>query len=280
MTDFHQEISPQDYYSLLKELAYESKGYGKTADVCAYELVGIKICTKTSGGQVETEREVKLEPVHLCFDPKMHPTKMGREAIMERLAILWAAKVVGKRELSSNEVEGPGVWVSENKKFHFDYIPKGGHVNDFGETVTDGYSPNPEAVRLAIILDKDTVLSAPWASGQFIAKGGSLAMREAQLPELLRAIEQIERGEVTIEKALYTTNDSGERVARFDIYPMEGPTAANPKGFLLGNYGETDLKPETIEARKKSREVFSDFAITRDKVSGRKPVSSVEGPKR
>jgi hypothetical protein len=76
-----------------------------------------------------------------------------------------------------------------------------------------------------------------------IDKGGTLAVREKDIPALTEALQDIRNGKTTIAEALYTKNKKGETVARFDVYGME-------PGFLEKNYDSVTLKPETQERLK------------------------------
>lgn len=225
--------TPEEYAATLTDLVSKGTGFGKTVNVGAFKLENFKVITETSTGEVETTRELEVQPVYLIMDLDQFPTEQLRKLVVKDMARNWAGRVVRERDLQEADYRAPGIWTNKASAVEGDY-------NKVSEDSSE-YAPDPDAYRVCLEVDRDIVIPVPW--GEFkIEKGGHLAVRENDLPALAAALVEVQSGKKTAEEALLRTNDDGEVVSVFDVYGME-------PDFLANNYGDVELKAETLAAK-------------------------------
>jgi len=225
-------MEPEAYRATLEKLLATGKGYGKTQNVGAFLLQDINLLTETSSGKVETAKTVKVEKFYVVMDVEQYPSEFVRGLVIKDIAKNWGGKTVHERDLNEPDFKGPGLWTLKQGNFEFDYMPA-----DANNPKSSNWQPNPEAFR--VCLTTNDAINVPVQWGTFVVeKGGTLAIREKDVAGLAAALQSIRDGKATTEEALYTTDDKGKTVARFDIYGME-------PGFLEKNYDPVALKPET-----------------------------------
>ena len=244
-------LNPQAYYELLLKLATQGQGRGKTIDVTAYKLNDIKVRTLTASGEHETDRDIQVDPVYICFDQDKWPPENidATNWAIEDLGRNWGKKIALantashtpeiediedeiKRILDMPDLERAGVYVQKAKGFEEDYVPT--------QPGSPNYSPNPEATRVIIDLEEDTKVLMPWGEEFLIEKGGSLVIREREghFPDLVKALQQIQDGD---DPANLLYNEDGN--PKFDVYGMH-------PGFNTDNYGDRGLKVTTQELQR------------------------------
>ena len=232
-----QVMDAEDYRLLLEKLLASGKGFGKTERVAAYELTDIIIGTEKMMGKkvVEGEERIKVEPLYLVMDVKQWPNAYVRLLGMKEIGSQYMARMAGEQQINAHDFKAPGLWTSKKKAFEADY------------TVTDDlyyywensyiYSPNPDAFRICMKVTHDMTIPVAWGT-YMVGKGGALAVRQQDVEKLAAALDDIRSGKATAEQALFKTDGSGNRVAKFDVYGMD-------PGFLEGNYKPVTLAPET-----------------------------------
>lgn len=225
-------MDAKTYQSTLETLLGEGQGWGKTVNVGAYLLEDISLVTETSSGLDETAKTIKVEKFYVVMDMDQYRSEQVRGLVIKDIAKNWGGKTIGERDLNAPDFKGPGIWTIKQNAFEFDYLK-----TDENDRTNSAYKPNPEAYRVCHTVAQAVKIPVQW--GDFtVEAGGSLAIRERDVAELAEALQSIREGKTTAEEALYTTDDQGNTVAKFDIYGME-------PGFLEGNYGNVPLKPET-----------------------------------
>ncbi len=227
-------MTPAEYKDTLEKLLGDGEGRGKTVDVGAYLLEDIKLVTETSSGKDETAKDIKVEKLYIVMDTSQYPSDYLRGLVVQDITKNWGGKLIKERDLDSPDFKGPGIWTIKQNSFEFDYVKPEGAAEK-----SSTYVPNTEAYRVCLTVDDAVTIPVQW--GDFtVEAGGTLAIRERDVPALAEALQAIRNGKTTAEEALYTTNDDGGTVAKFDIYGME-------PGFLEDNYGKVELK-ETTQA--------------------------------
>lgn len=225
-------MSPDTYRATLEKLLAEGEGRGKTVNVGAYLLEDIKLVTETSSGKDETAKTVKVEKLYIVMDLDQYKSEHVRGLVVKDIAKNWGGKTIGDRDLDSADFKGPGIWTIKQGSFEFDYLKA-----DPNDRKNSLHVPNPDAFRVCDTVAETVIIPVQW--GTFtVEAGGTLAIREKDVAELAAALQSIRDGKATAEEALYTQDDKGNTVARFDIYGME-------PGFLENNYDPVELKPET-----------------------------------
>lgn len=225
-------MTPDTYRATLEKLLAEGEGRGKTVNVGAYLLEDIKLVTETSSGKDETAKTVKVEKLYIVMDLDQYKSEHVRGLVVKDIAKNWGGKTIGERDLDSADFKGPGIWTIKQGSFEFDYLKA-----DADDRTNSLHVPNPDAFRVCDTVDETVVIPVQW--GTFtVEAGGTLAIREKDVAELAEALQSIRDGKATAEDALYTQDDKGNTVARFDIYGME-------PGFLENNYDPVELKQET-----------------------------------
>ncbi len=218
-------MAAEEYHALLETLLEKGDGYGKTKPVAAYLLRNLRLMSADSG----EESEVEIKPLYLVMDLEEWPNEYGRTLALKDIWEQYMSRMIGEQDMNAPDFNGSGLWTAKQSSFEEDYLRKSNRRNR--------YDPNPEAYRLCLPVEKR--ITAPMQWGTYtIDKGGTLAVREKDIPALTEALQDIRNGKTTVAEALYTKNKKGETVARFDVYGME-------PGFLERNYGSVTLKPET-----------------------------------
>jgi hypothetical protein len=225
-----QMLSPTAYQALLEQLVTTGAGLGKTQNVGAFLMRDINIVTETRLGEVETSKNIKVEPAYVLLDIEHYPLEHQRGLVIKDTAKNWAGKVIRERDLDSPDFQGPGIWLNKQNAVEFDYIPV-----DASDVKNSERKPNPEAYRVCLPVATPVNVPVQWEGGFFIASGGTLAIRERDIQGLAVALKSIRDGKATAAEALYSAPD----VAKFDIYGME-------PGFAEKQYGSVPLKAETL----------------------------------
>jgi hypothetical protein len=215
------------YQRLLETLATRGKGYGKTESVAGFLLRDLQIVTETESGKDEVGKTIGVEPYYLVMDQSQYPNDYVRTLVVKDIMLRYAQRVLGENELNSPDFKGPGLWTSKKSAFEFDYRPAGD-----GERHV--FAPSPEATRVCLTMDRDVVIPTQWGKPFTIEKGGTLAIREQDMPQLLQTLNDIRSGKVSAEDALLQSPEQSV----LDCYGM------NP-GFLEDNYGSVELKSAT-----------------------------------
>lgn len=234
-------MSPAEYQSTLEKLLGDGEGRGKTVDVGAFLLEDIKLVTETSSGKDETAKDIKVEKLYIVMDTSQYPSDYLRGLVVQDITKNWGGKLIKERDLDSPDFKGPGIWTIKQNSFEFDYVKP-----EDADAKSSTYVPNTEAYRVCLTVDDAVTIPVQW--GDFtVEAGGTLAIRERDVPALAGALMAIRHGEMTPEEALYETKEDGSTVAKFDIYGME-------PGFLEGNYGKVELKEATQAIQSKFKD--------------------------
>lgn len=231
-----QLMKPEEYHSLLLNLLSRGQGLGKTQNVGAFLLPDIEIETLTSAGERETLNAVnvtfKKEPAYLLLDINQYPLPVQRELVVKDMTAGWGRKIIRESELPA--LSKPGIWINKKSAVEFDYVPV-----DSDDHQNSVRKPNVEAYRVGLDMIDPVKIPVQWDGGFFVASGGTVAIRERDVPALAAALKSIETGEASIEEALYSKSG----VAKFDVYGMEPGFANGPKR----QYEVVELKAETKE---------------------------------
>lgn len=219
-----------EYQGFLEQLVASQQGFGKTESVAAFLLPNLRIVTETSSGddELDTEIQVGAKPHYLVMDLAKYPIDYVQKLVVQDIMQKYARRVVGEAEMNGPDFKGAGLWTSKASSFEEDYnhAPTGESPNI--------YAPDPDAYRVCLTTDKDIKIPTQW--GDFrIQPGGTLAVREKDIPELTQALKDIRSGLKTPNEALLNENGT----AIFDVYGME-------PDFLKNNYASVELKPETL----------------------------------
>lgn len=217
------------YRALLEALLANGEGYGKTQSVGGYLLQDIKLVTETSSGKGETTKNIAVEKLYVTMDTEQYPSVYLRNLVIQDITKKWGGKLIQERDLNAPEFSGPGLWTLKKGAFEGDYMPSG---------APNTYAPNPEAYRVTLATDKPVNIPVQWDGGFVIETGGTVAIRQKDVPAVAEALRAIRAGEVSAEDALLTKDAKGNVLAKFDIYGME-------PGFLEKNYAPVALNAET-----------------------------------
>lgn len=241
-----QIMDAEDYRLLLEKLLGTGKGYTKTARVAAYELTDMVLGIEKKVGKktVEGKERVKVEPLYLVMDLKQWPNAYVRVLGMKEIGSQYMSRMAGEQQINAHDFKAPGLWTSKKKSFELDY-------NATDEVDENGnhafiYTANPGTYRLCMKVAHDMTIPVAWGT-YMVGKGGALAIRDTEVKALAAALEDIRSGKETAESALYTTNNEGKRVAKFDVYGMD-------PGFLETNYESLTLAPEVQEVTERYAE--------------------------
>lgn len=244
-TDFNDNappppvLEPEAYRILLEKLMGEGRGFGKTEAVAGYLLHDVSFLNETEDGN--KEQRIKVEPLYMVMDLKEWPNAYGRSLAMQEIGSQYAKRMVGEEDMNCHDFSAPGIWTAKKKAFESDYLRRPG-VDEKGKPV-HLYDPNPDAYRVCLTLHTMVTIPTPWGKPWTIRPEGALAIRESHVGELAEALQDIRNGKTTAEAALFTTNDEGKTVAKFDVYGMM-------PGFLSDNYKPVPLKAQTVELMK------------------------------
>lgn len=231
-----RKIDEFDYFDLLKRLVDDGGAFAKTTPRHAIKWPALVIHTETSGGQMETAKEIDPD-VYILFDPAGFPTVADRENAAATIINNFRDKAIAQQDLRAVDYRGPDLWVMEGKKFRAEYEPDPVEKNK--------YQPNEEArtaPRQCLTVDEDIEFPVQW--GTFIVeKDGAIATRVSDLPAIQAALTDVaqnirslqaqnlpadelkETSRALIRQTLY--KDDGTTV--FDIYGMK-------PSFLEKNY--------------------------------------------
>lgn len=224
-------IAAEEYCALLERLLAEGAGYGKTKPVAAYLLRNLRLMSADSS----EESEVEIKPLYLVMDLEEWPNEYGRSLALKDIWEQYITRMIGEQDMNAPDFNGSGLWTAKQSSFEEDYMRRE-DLDDNGKRV-NLYDPDPDAYRLCLPVEKRITIPVQWGS-YTIGKGGTLALRERDIPALAEALLAVRSGKTAIEEALYTKDRQGNSIARFDVYGME-------PGFLENNYGHVTLKPET-----------------------------------
>lgn len=230
-------LRAEAYRRLLEDLLSEGEGYGKVKPVAAYLLRNMRLVTQNKDA-ADHEQEIDLPNLYVVMDPAVWPNEYIRSLGMEDIAVQWSKRVIEEGDLNGADYKGPGIWTAKKNAFEQDYLRRDG-VDENGKPLTL-YDPNPEAYRICLNVREPITIPTTWGTPYPIGTGGTVVIREKDVPALTAALQSIRDGETTAAQALYTQDKSGKRIARFDVYGME------PE-FLKDNYDPVDLKAETHE---------------------------------
>ncbi len=233
-------MDTETYRAMLEKLVTQGKTYGKTEPVGAYQLKDIKLVTERSAGGDETAQDISVEPLYLVLDPEIY-NDIARPLVVKDMAENWGQKLVHERDLDSPDFKGPGIWLQKAGNLEFDYVPAAEGEEQKAKSL---FKPNDKAYRVTLQVEQDVKIPVPWAGGFVVKKGGTIAIRERDVPQLVQALEDIKAGNTTAEDALFKTDDQGNKVTTFDVYGMEPgfceknynpiqPTAANTNAAKL-----------------------------------------------
>jgi len=224
-------MAAEEYNALLETLLENGTGYGKAKPVAAYLLRNLRLMDSDSN----EESEVAIKPLYLVMDLEEWPNEYGRSLALKDLWEQYMSRMIGEQDMNAPDFNGPGLWTTKQSSFDEDYLRREG-LDEKGRRY-NLYDPDPDAYRLCLPMQQRVTVPVPWGT-YTIGKNGTLAVREKDIPALTEALQAIRSGKTTITEALYTKNEKGETVARFDVYGME-------PGFLEKNYDTVALKPET-----------------------------------
>lgn len=243
-SEFERKAAPpvlgaQAYFELLEKLLAAGVGYGKTEPVAAYLLRDLRIVTEAEAATQSAP--VKITPVYVVMDPKEWPNEYGRSLVMQDIMVSYAKRMVGESELNAPDFKGPGLWTVKKRSFEEDYCRREG-LNEEGRPL-NLYDPNPDAFRVCFQVTEPVTIPTNWGAPWTIGAGGTLAIREKDVPALAAALLSVRNGDTTPEQALFAAGGSG--VTSFDVYGME-------PGFLENNYKPVELKSSTQAIMKQS----------------------------
>jgi hypothetical protein len=219
-----------EYMLALEKLLAEGKGFGKTEPVAAYLLRDLMLMDEASNAQA-----VKIQQLYIIMDITQWPNEYGRSLVMQDIAVQYAKRVVGENDINAADFKGPGLWTAKKSSFEGDYIRRAGN-NEYGRP-NNIWEPDPQAFRLALAFNKAATIPTQWGTWT-IEAGGTLAVREKDIPALAEALQSVRDGRATAESALYTIGKDGNAVAKFDVYGMA------PE-FLEDNYKPVNLSEAT-----------------------------------
>ncbi|MCC7037697.1 MAG: hypothetical protein IT560_10390 [Alphaproteobacteria bacterium] len=219
-----------EYLAALEKLLAEGKGFGKTEPVAAYLLRDLMLMDEASNAQA-----VKIQQLYIVMDITQWPNEYGRSLVMQDIAVQYAKRVVGENDINAADFKGPGLWTAKKSSFEGDYIRRAGS-NEYGRP-NNVWEPDPQAFRLALAFNKAATIPTQWGTWT-IEAGGTLAVREKDIPALAEALQAVRDGRATAESALYTVGKDGTPVAKFDVYGMA------PE-FLEDNYKPVNLSEAT-----------------------------------
>lgn len=227
-------LSPDAYAKLAQTLLDQGAGRGKTESVAAYRLRPLRLVC-TSGADIQ-EQSVGIEPLYIVFDLKHWPNSYARSLVLQDIMNAYVRRMMEEDDINRPDFNGPGIWTTKAKSFESDYARR--PQTDESAARPDLYDPDPAAFRLCLPCDKAMILPTTWGSYP-MKPGGTLAIRESDVPALKAALDDIAAGRKTATEALFVkSGKSGALRARFDIYGME-------PGFVDANYQPVPLRLET-----------------------------------
>lgn len=246
-----KKLDEFEYMNLLERLLEEGKPYAKTTPRFAYAWPALVVHTETSGGALETEKEVNPD-VYIVFDPAGFPTSLERESAFEAIVNRFSVKAVLQEDMRAVDFRGPDLWIVEGKKFRAEFEPD--------PSTPRRFLPNEEArtsLRQCLSIGETVEFPVQW--GTFIVEaGGAIATRVSDMPAIRAALDAVARETAFLTAAAApekTAEDmreetracivrhlyNGDGTTLFDVYGMK-------PGFLEKNY---DL--QVIEGQKPVR---------------------------
>lgn len=237
-------MEPAEYLLLLEKLITEGKPVGKTVPVAAYFLTDIKFDQLDDAGNKIGETKIEVKPAYVVMDMSLLKNEYARRLTVEDIAVQYAKRNIGIKDINSPDFKGSYVWTAKKKAFEEDYKRRDGELNEYGKP-SNIWDPQPEAYRLTLQFNKAATIPVEWGTYPMY-NGSNLAVRSKDIPAVVAALKSIRSGEKSIEDALYTKNEEGETITRFDIYGMD-------PGFLEANYKPVELQPAILQ-------VIADFS--------------------
>ncbi|MBQ8481245.1 MAG: hypothetical protein IJ532_01765 [Alphaproteobacteria bacterium] len=191
------DINCQQYAELLEHLVNDGIRVGKTENAYIYdfandeELKDKKLtigtqnldvisqeAAKQSYNEYDPAADLKKQKL-LVIASKVYNTAQKRKQLIERMRMM--LKTTGK-------FEAEGVYMNERRKITDDYL-----FNNSRKAEVQIAKPNPDSVRIAYkIEDKAVKIPVQW--GEYaIEKDGSIVIREKDMPELKRALNNYQK---------------------------------------------------------------------------------------
>lgn len=232
-------VDTTTYIKFLEGLIAQGAVFGRAKPIAGYMTQDMIIETlKSAGGETETKNTLSVQRALIALDLDEHQTQDIRDRTIEDMGVRWGQKMVHKREVGSSDLVASGVWILKEGTFKEDYMPA--DASDPANTI---FNPNPDAFRVCVTVSAPVTFLMNYGAEFTIDKGGVLAIREKHVAGLVDALENIRRAPAkkraaVAEAELFTTNDKGQRIAKFDVYGMK-------PGFLEGNYAAREAKPAT-----------------------------------
>lgn len=223
-------IKGQAYYDLLSSLLDEGQGYGKTEPIAAYLLRNLRLVDSNT----DTENDIEIKPVYLVMDLAEYPNEYARSLILQEIWTKYVENILAEEKVNSPDFKGAGLWTVKQSSFEEDYMRRE-TLDGKGKRVPI-YDPDPEAFRLCLSVENRMTIPVQWGT-YTVKKGGTLAVRAKDVQALAAALKEIDKGHDSIDNALFTTNNQGNKVAKFDVYAME-------PDFLENNYKTVALSTE------------------------------------
>ncbi|GAB5389937.1 MAG: hypothetical protein Alpg2KO_29050 [Alphaproteobacteria bacterium] len=246
-------LLPEEYHSLLLRLVSEGEPAGKTRSVAGYLLRNLTFVTED---QPLRDNRVGVQPHYVVMDTDLWPNEYAQKLAMEEIFRQYAHQVIEADDINAPEFKGPGIWTAKRNAFEEDY-KRSTEIGPDGKRVNI-YHPDPLAHRLCLDMDSDQSFTMPTSWGSYpMQKGSTLTIRAKHLRALGQALRSIEVGLQTAEQALYTKDDKGRTVARFDIYGMD-------PGFRADNYDTVALDKSHLMDLYKLRDVLDLAANSKD----------------
>lgn len=230
-------LGVQAYARLLEKLVREGRGYGKTKPVAAYRLLDMVLATE-QGKEKVARQNINFPDLYIVMDPAVWRNGYIRALGVEDIAEQWAKRIVEEKDVNVPDFMGPGVWTAKGKTFEEDYVRRSG-VDENGKPLTI-HDPNPAAHRVCLDITEPVSVPMLWGAPYVIGAGGTLAVREKDMPALIDALDSIHTGKLSAFEALFEKKD-GRICTRFDVYGME-------PGFCRDNYDPVPLEAKTVAA--------------------------------
>lgn len=220
-------IDAQAYEKLVEDLLARGECKGKTQPVAALLFQDMKIETLTQTGLSEVEGKVTVEPKYLVMDLTQYPDKESQNAIRKELLDNYGGRLSGERPSDEQDISVSGIWLIKKSGFEQDYRP----------SENGNFEPNPGAFRLCLDVDKPIGLPVMWDQSFAVEKGGTVAIRAKDVPQLIEAMRQVAEGKISAREALLQPDGK----SRFDIYGME-------PSFAEKNYAAAPM-PSAVQAQ-------------------------------
>lgn len=228
-------MQPEEYRLLLEDLLTKGQAFGKTEPVAAYFARNIEFDKTDAAGNVVSSSVIEIVPTYIIMDTKYLTNEYARMLTAKDIMAQYAMRVLGLQDVNHPDYKGSSIWAAKPSAFEGDYTRRK-ELNEYGKP-SNIWDPNPEAFRLTLPFNKAATIPTAWGTYP-MNPGSTLAVRSKDIPALAEALQSIRSGKATTEEALYTTNDEGEALTKFDVYGME-------PGFLKDNYKPVELEETT-----------------------------------